>query len=70
MSEPLPLLTRGEVAVRLKLSVRTVSEYQRRGELHGKIIGNRWRFTEEAVRDFLESLPGEWQIAGTNPPEK
>ncbi len=70
MDEPLPLLTRKELAERLKVTTRTVAEYQARGELAGKLLGNRWRYTEEAVRAFLETLPGSWEIAGTNSPEK
>ena len=68
MSAPLPLLTRDEVAARLKLSPRTVAEYVRRGGLRGRIVGNRWRFTEEDVAAFLEALPCEWGLAGTNRP--
>ena len=70
MDEPLPLLTREEVAARLKVTTRTVAEYQSRGELAGLLLGNRWRYTEEAVRAFLEALPGTWEIAGTNSPGK
>lgn len=65
-SVPLPLLTREEVAARLKVTTRTVAEYQARGELHGRILGNRWRYSEEDVRAFLEALPCRWEIAGTN----
>lgn len=68
MSVPPPLLTRDEVAARLKLSPRTVAEYVKRGELRGRIVGNRWRFTEEDVRAFLEALPCEWSLAGSNFP--
>lgn len=68
MSAPPPLLTRDEVAARLKLSPRTVAEYVKRGELRGRIVGNRWRFTEEDVRAFLEGLPGEWEVTRRNTP--
>ncbi len=64
MNAPLPLLTRDEVAARLKLSPRTVAEYVRRGELRGRLIGRRWRFREEDVAAFLEELPGEWAVTG------
>jgi excisionase family DNA binding protein len=70
MDEPLPLLTRAEVAARLKVTTRTVAEYQRRQELVGKLLGGRWRFREEDVRAFVEALPGSWEIAGTDSPEK
>ena len=70
MVEPLQLLTRDEVAARLKLTPRTIAEYQRRGELRGRLLGNRWRYAEEDVRAFVEALPGSWEIAGTNSPEK
>jgi excisionase family DNA binding protein len=65
-----PLLTREELAARLRVTVRTVSEYQRRGELQGRLLGRRWRYSEEDVRAFLEKLPYEWTFAGTNPREK
>ena len=69
-SVPLPLLTREEVAARLKVTTRTVAEYQARGELHGRLLGNRWRYTEASLCTFLEALPCRWEIAGTNSREK
>ena len=69
-SVPLPLLTREELATRLRVTTRTVAEYQARGELAGKLLGGRWRFREEDVRAFVDALPGSWEIAGTNSREK
>ena len=52
-----PLLTSAEVAEYLKYSVETVYKLARRGRLNGVKTGGRapWRFTEQAVLDYLES---------------
>ena len=52
------LLTLREAADVLRLSMRTVREYVTRGEIEGRIIGNRWRF-RRADRDafFANALP-------------
>jgi excisionase family DNA binding protein len=68
IEEPPPngetLLTIREAAEILRLSTRTVREYIKRGEIRGKIIGNRWRFRRVDLDAFFESAPSEWNFAG------
>ena len=58
------LLTLKEAAEVLRLSTRTVREYVKRGEIRGKIIGNRWRFKRADLDAFFENAPSEWDFAG------
>jgi excisionase family DNA binding protein len=58
------LLTLREAAEVLRLSTRTVREYLKRGEIRGRIIGNRWRFRRADLDAFFESAPSEWDFAG------
>jgi len=60
------LLTLAEAAEVLRLSTRTVREYVRRGEIQGKIIGNRWRFRRADLDAFFEHAPPNWDFAGKN----
>ena len=60
------LLTLHEAADVLRLSARTVREYIQRGEIKGKIIGNRWRFRREDIDAFFEAAPAKWDFAGKN----
>jgi len=60
------LLTLGEAAEVLHLSTRTVREYVQRGEIRGRIIGNRWRFRRADLDAFFENAPSEWDFAGKN----
>jgi excisionase family DNA binding protein len=60
------LLTLGEAAEVLRLSTRTVREYVKRGEIRGKIIGNRWRFRRADLDTFFETAPSNWDFAGNN----
>jgi len=59
-------LTLVEAAEVLRLSTRTVREYVKRGEIKGKIIGNRWRFRREDVDAFFEAAPRNWDFVGKN----
>jgi excisionase family DNA binding protein len=59
-------LTLIEAAEVLRLSTRTVREYVRRGEIKGRIIGNRWRFRREDVDAFFEAAPRSWEFVGKN----
>jgi excisionase family DNA binding protein len=58
------LLTLREAAEVLRLSTRTVREYVKRGEIRGKIIGNRWRFRRADLDAFFENAPSEWDFGG------
>ena len=58
------LLTLKEAAEVLRLSTRTVREYVKRGEIRGKVIGNRWRFKRADLDAFFENAPSEWDFAG------
>lgn len=59
-------LTLREAAEVLRLSTRTVREYVKRGEIRGKIIGNRWRFRRADLDSFFENAPPAWDFAGRN----
>ena len=58
------LLTLREAAEVLRLNPRTVREYVSRGEIEGRIIGNRWRFRRADLDAFFENAPSEWDFAG------
>jgi excisionase family DNA binding protein len=60
------LLTLREAAEVLRLSTRTVREYLKRGEIKGKLIGDRWRFRRADLDAFFEDAPSEWDFAGKN----
>lgn len=60
------LYTIREAAEFLRLSTRTVREYVKRGELSGKIIGNRWRFRRADLDAFFANAPRSWDFAGKN----
>ena len=60
------LLTLREAADVLHLSSRTVREYVQRGEIKGKIIGNRWRFRREDIDAFFEAAPAKWDFVRKN----
>lgn len=60
------LLTIREAAEVLRLSTRTVREYVHRGEIKGRMIGNRWRFRRADLDAFFEEAPRNWDFAGKN----
>jgi excisionase family DNA binding protein len=60
------LLTLREAAEALRLSTRTVREYIRRGELEGRLIGRRWRFSRKDLDAFFANAPRNWEFAGNN----
>jgi excisionase family DNA binding protein len=60
------LLTLREAAEVLRLSPRTVREYINRGEIHGRIIGGRWRFRRADLDAFFENAPSSWDFVGKN----
>lgn len=47
-------LTPDEAADYLKVSKRTVLELARRGEIPGRKIGNRWRFSPSQLARYME----------------
>jgi len=49
------LLTLQEAAAALCLNPRTVRTYVRRGGIHARIIGGRWRFSRADLDDFRRS---------------
>jgi excisionase family DNA binding protein len=60
------LLTMREAAEVLRLSTRTVRDYVKRGEIRGRIIGNRWRFRRADLDAFFENAAPNWDFAGKN----
>lgn len=46
--------TAREVAATLRLDVNTIYEYIRMGKLPAARFGNRYRITEEDIRQFIE----------------
>jgi excisionase family DNA binding protein len=60
------LLTLREAAEVLRLSTRTVRQYVQRGEIKGRIIGNRWRFRRADLDAFFENAPSQWDFAGNS----
>jgi excisionase family DNA binding protein len=56
------LLTIREAAAFLKLHPRTVREFVRSGELEGRVIGGRWRFTRKNLDAFYENAPRTWDF--------
>jgi len=55
-------LTLREAAEVLRLSTRTVRKYLKRGEIRGKIIGKRWKFTRVDLDAFFENAPSDWDF--------
>ena len=56
------LLTPEETADRLRVKLRTVTNWLRRGTLPGIKVGHFWRVPEESLESFLHK--GERQPAG------
>lgn len=48
-----PMMTPSEVAARLSVSERTVYKLLERGELRSHRVGNRWRVSQEAFREYM-----------------
>ena len=53
----LRLYTLTELEGVLNLTHRTLQTYIKDGRLKGVKIGNRWKVTEESLRDFLNAAP-------------
>ena len=51
------VLTLAETADYLKMSRPTIYLYVRQGKLPAKKLGNRWRFSREALQRFLDEMP-------------
>jgi excisionase family DNA binding protein len=58
-------LTLAEAAAVLRLSTRTVRNYLKRGEIRGKIIGKRWKFSRADLDAFFENAPSGWDFVGS-----
>jgi excisionase family DNA binding protein len=54
MTEP-KLLTPSDVANRLQMNERTVTQWLRKGHLRGFKIGKEWRISEADLEAFLEA---------------
>ena len=55
--DQLRLYTLTELEGVLNLTHRTLQTYIKDGRLKGVKIGNRWKVTEESLRDFLNAAP-------------
>ena len=51
------ILTLQETAEYLKLSRPTIYLYVRKGKLPARKMGNKWRFSREALNKFLDQIP-------------
>ncbi len=52
--EDIKIYTSEEVCAMLHISRRTFYNYMRGGQLKGFKVGRGWRFTAEALQDFIE----------------
>jgi len=55
MSNETPIYDLKDLSKKLKISVRTLREYVKRGELKAKMIGKAYYVTEPSLMDFLDS---------------
>jgi len=62
------ILTLQETAEYLKLSRPTIYLYVRAGKLPAKKLGNRWRFSKEALKKFMEQVPEKQGKGDAGPP--
>lgn len=51
VKEPRPLTT-AETCKRLRCHPQTLRKMRRNGDIVGFRVGARWRYTEQAIRDF------------------
>lgn len=47
------VLTHQEAAAFLKVNQATLRKLRRRGEIHGKLVGTQWRYTQEELEGYL-----------------
>ena len=52
-------MTRKEVAVYLRVSIRTVDRWRKGGEIQGVRLGNRRRYSLEEIEDLVRRLRAE-----------
>ena len=55
MTNETPVYDLKDLSVKLKISVRTLREYVKRGELKAKKVGKAYYITEPNLMDFLDS---------------
>jgi predicted site-specific integrase-resolvase len=55
MSNETPIYDLKDLSKKLKISVRTLREYVKRGELKAKMVGKAYYVTEPCLMDFLDS---------------
>ena len=48
-----PLLTRGDVCKRLRVSTPTLSKLMKQGEVKSCVVGGSYRFSEKHIMEFL-----------------
>jgi hypothetical protein len=58
MVNELDLLTSGQIAAELGVSIHAVRELFRDGKLHGRKVANTWTTTRRALNQWLESGTG------------
>lgn len=51
-----PMLTMADVTRLLQISERTVRRYTVSGTLPGVKIGGSWRFTQEGLEEFIDTM--------------
>ena len=49
-----PVYTVGEVAQILKISVYSVRELLKNGDIHGFKVGTKWRITQESLDEIMK----------------
>lgn len=54
-NQPEQIWTLKEVALRLRVSERTMHNLLDSGQIEGMFLASRWKFTEKAVCDYEES---------------
>jgi excisionase family DNA binding protein len=60
----LRVYTINDVAEFLQMSPRTIYNFIRNGQLKGIKFGNKWRFTEEQIKDLIQLISKRTVIKG------
>lgn len=53
---PVQLYTLEDIASMLKIRPRTIYKHLQIGVLEGIKLGNKWRFTEEQIKNYIHKL--------------
>jgi len=62
---PCEIMTADQVADLLQISRDMVYQLASRSELHGRKVGRIWRFSREAIDEFMRDGPSEQPRRGT-----